>query len=146
VSVAVTPVRVVKAATAYFALVFGAGFVLGTIRVLWLVPRIGIRAAELLEMPLMLVAIVMASRFVHRRFLGAGSEREAVTSGLGALGQLLAAECVLAWITRRATPVEVLTSKDPVSGTVYYAMLGLFAALPWLRAHARNARRTRPAA
>jgi hypothetical protein len=39
--------KVLKAGALYFALVFGAGFVLGSIRVLWLVPRIGERTAEL---------------------------------------------------------------------------------------------------
>jgi hypothetical protein len=45
--------RILKAAAAYFALVFGTGFVLGTIRVLWVVPQLGLRNAELLEQPIM---------------------------------------------------------------------------------------------
>ena len=60
--------RVLKSAATYFALVFGAGFVFGAVRVTWLVPRLGERAAELAEMPLMFVVIVFAARFVVRRF------------------------------------------------------------------------------
>jgi hypothetical protein len=33
--------QIAKAAVLYFALVFGTGFVLGTIRTLWVVPRLG---------------------------------------------------------------------------------------------------------
>jgi hypothetical protein len=40
-----------KAGVVYFALVFGAGFVLGTIRTLWVVAFFGARKAELMEMP-----------------------------------------------------------------------------------------------
>jgi malate dehydrogenase len=40
-----------KAAVLYFALVFGAGFVLGPIRILWTVPRFGTRMAELMDTP-----------------------------------------------------------------------------------------------
>ena len=46
-----------KAGTAYFALVFGAGFVMGAIRVPLLVPRLGERVAELIEMPFMCIVI-----------------------------------------------------------------------------------------
>ena len=42
---------ILKAGVLYFALVFGAGFVLGTIRTLWVVPRVGTRKAELMETP-----------------------------------------------------------------------------------------------
>ena len=48
--------QVVKAGVLYFALVFGVGFVLGTIRTLLVVPRVGTRKAELMEMPIMLAA------------------------------------------------------------------------------------------
>jgi hypothetical protein len=39
---------IVKAGILYFALVFGAGFVLGPIRVFWVVPHLGERTAELM--------------------------------------------------------------------------------------------------
>lgn len=55
-----------KPAVAYFLLVFGAGFVLGTVRVLLILPLVGERAAELLEMPLMLTVIVFAARWMNR--------------------------------------------------------------------------------
>jgi type II secretory pathway component PulF len=60
--------RSLKPALLYFALVLGTGFVLGTIRVPFLVPRLGERYAELLEMPFLFVAIVLAARFIVRRF------------------------------------------------------------------------------
>lgn len=54
--------QMIKAGIYYFVLVFGAGFVLGTICVLWVVPKFGTRTAELLEMPLMLAVIILAAR------------------------------------------------------------------------------------
>ena len=38
-----------KAGVLYFALVFAAGFALGTIRTLWVMPRLGVSTAELIE-------------------------------------------------------------------------------------------------
>lgn len=57
--------HVVKAGAIYFALVFASAFVLRTIRVLWLVPTVGTRAAELLEMPLMLAVVIVAARWAR---------------------------------------------------------------------------------
>ena len=48
--------RTIEAGVLYFALVFGAGFVFGTIRTLWVVPRVGTKTAELMETPFMLAA------------------------------------------------------------------------------------------
>jgi len=53
----------VNAGALYFALVFGAGFVLGTVRTLWVVPRLGTRTAELMEMPIMLAVTILAARW-----------------------------------------------------------------------------------
>lgn len=59
-----------------FALVFGVGFVLGTVRVLWIAPQLGARAAELAEAPVMLVVIYFAARWIAKRFC-----RPAVSDG-----------------------------------------------------------------
>jgi len=59
--------QVVKAGVLYFALVFGAGFVLGTIRTLWVVPRVGTRTAELMAMPIMLAVTIVAARWTVLR-------------------------------------------------------------------------------
>lgn len=81
--------RILKSGFAYFALVFGAGFVLGAIRVPFLVPRLGVRTAELIEMPFMLVAVVLSARFVVRRFALQGSRQAPMAAGLLALAMLV---------------------------------------------------------
>ena len=59
--------QMVKAGVVYFALVFAVGFVLGAICTLWLVPRVGTRTAELMEMPIMLVVTIGAARWTVLR-------------------------------------------------------------------------------
>ena len=125
-------VLVLRAGAYYFAVVFGAGFLLGSIRIPFLVPRLGERVAELFEAPVMLWVIFLASRHVVRRFtLAAGAS---VAVGLVALALLLAAELVVtAAISGRSVSLYI-SSRDPVSGSVYLASLLLYAALPWLYA------------
>lgn len=120
----------VKAGLAYFALVFGAGFVMGVLRVTVLVPRLGERTAELSEMPLMFVVIVVAARFVVRRFDLPPSTPARLGTGLLALVLLLAAELVLAVALQQRSLAEYVASRDRVSGSVYLAMLAVFAVMP----------------
>jgi hypothetical protein len=124
---------VLRAGASYFALVFGAGFLLGSVRVPLLVPRLGERAAELLETPVMLVVIFVASRYVVRRF-GLTAETS-IFVGLLALALLAGAELVLSAAMGRS-----VLDRDPVSGSVFVASLLLYAALPWL--HARRTRKS----
>lgn len=125
--------RIFRPAAAYFALVFGAGFVLGILRVTWLVPRWGERAAELAEMPLMLVVIVVAARSVVRR---AAPRAASAWLGVGfaAVGLLLVAEFALAVALQARSLADYVASRDPVSGGVYLAMLLLMAWMPRLLA------------
>ncbi len=124
--------RIVKASAAYFAVVFGTGFVLGTIRTLWIVPRLGIRTAELLETPFMLVAIWLAGGWIGHRFRLEKRSVPRLVVGMFALAFLLAAEITMGITLQGLSLVEVFTTHDPVSGSLYYALLGLFAVMPWL--------------
>ncbi|BDC51554.1 hypothetical protein F183_A38700 [Bryobacterales bacterium F-183] len=124
----------------YFAAVFGAGFVLGPIRVLYLVPRLGERWAELLEMPVMWTVIVLAARWVvqrrrRRQRMAAG---EAAVVGAVAFVMLLAAEFGFVLWLRGISIGEYLATRDPMSGAVYYASLVGFAMMPWWFARRRE--------
>ncbi|HEV2493642.1 MAG TPA: hypothetical protein VG204_11305 [Terriglobia bacterium] len=124
--------RILKAATLYFALVFGTGFVLGTIRVLWIVTRLGERTAELAESPVMLAVSFLAARWVLRRLSLPSAPAVRLGVGLIALGFLVAAELAVVFWLRRLTLAEYAASRDPVSGTVYLASLAAFAVMPLL--------------
>ena len=120
----------VKAGAAYFGLVFGAGFLLGSVRVPFLVPRFGERVAELLEMPIQLVVIVFAARYVVRRFALPAAVSVRLRVGLLALGLAIAAELLLAAAMSGGQVGQYLAARDPVSGSVYLVMLLVFALLP----------------
>lgn len=122
--------QIVKAGSLYFAVVFGAGFVLGPIRILWIVPRLGTRVAELLEAPIMLAVTIVAARWIVRRFAVPQTPSSRVGMGCVALVLMLLAEFSLVLWLRDLSIAEYLASRDHVAGTVYYATLGLFAVMP----------------
>ncbi len=125
-----TVLQTLKAGAAYFALVFGAGFVLGVIRELWAVPRFGARAAELMEMPIMLGVIVVAASWIIARAGLSDAVAVRIAMGLIALALLLAAEFSLVIWLRGLTIEEYVAARDPVSGAVYVAMVALYAMMP----------------
>ena len=122
----------VQATLLYFAFVMGTGFVLGAIRVPYLVPRLGERHAELLEMPLMVVAIVLAVRAVVRRFDRAPDRCVRLKVGFSALALIVCSELLLATVLQSRSLAEYVASRDPLSGAVYLGMLLLFACMPAL--------------
>lgn len=120
-----------RAGWLYFLTVFGAGFVLGVIRVLLLIPRMGVRTAELIELPFMVLVTIVAARWVVLRFTISAVRHAPLRVGLFALSLLIAAEIGLGSL-RGATPSEYLTGRDPVSGPAYFAALALFGLMPVL--------------
>jgi hypothetical protein len=125
-------------ALAYFALVFGAGFVLGTARVLWIAPQFGAQAAELAEAPVMLVVIFFAARWITNRFTIPSSATMRLGVGLFALACLLAVEFTFVLWLQGITIRESIANRDPVSGAVYAASLILFALMPFLVSRPRQ--------
>jgi hypothetical protein len=125
-------VQLMKPGVVYFALVFMAGFVLGPIRELWAVPRFGVRMAELMEMPIMFVVIVLAARWTVRKLAVPGTPSRRLCTGLVALGLLLVAEFTVVLGLRGLTVEQYVAERDPVAGTAYAVMLGVFAIMPLL--------------
>lgn len=130
--------RILRAAVLYFLLVFGAGFVLGTGRVLFLVPLLGERAAELLEIPLMLGVIVFAARWIVRHSLEDRRLISTLSVGFIAMGLVLIADLTVGMLLRGMSAAEVFLHRDPVTGAAYYASLVLFAAMPALLARLKR--------
>ena len=130
--------REFQAGLVYFALVFGVGFALGSIRVPILVPRMGVRYAELLEMPFMFVAVLLSARYIVGRYRLPSVLSVRLGVGLIALALLLTAELLLNTLVVGQSPAEYVASRDPVSGTSYLVMLGLFAVMPWLVRNPRH--------
>jgi hypothetical protein len=132
--------RPVAAGAVYFAVVFAAGFVLGSVRVLLVVPRTGVRAAELAEAPLMLWVTIVAARFVVRRFAMPPVLLTRLVTGCTALGLLLLAELGMVVLVQQQTLGGYVASRDPVSGSVYVGLLCLYALMPAILARRPAAR------
>lgn len=122
----------ILAGTGYFAAVFAVGFLLGTIRVLFVVPLIGDSRAELVEMPLMLIAVFLAARWIVLRFnlpVGAAGR---LPPGCIALALMLSGEWLVMTFLRNQTFAEYLASRNFLALSMYALSLLAFALMPWL--------------
>jgi hypothetical protein len=129
-----------RAALLYFAMVLGTGFVLGMVRVPFIVPRLGARWAELAEMPIMAVVIYVSAGYVLKRYPAIQSRDRALAVGSGALALSVLAELGLALAIQSQNLAQFIASRDKVSGSVYLAMLVSFALMPYLRLKLRTSR------
>lgn len=123
----------IRASFLYFALVMGAGFLLGSVRVLFVVPHLGERWAELAEMPIMAMVIFVAAGYILRRYPEGQTRGRALVVGFTALALSVSAELVLAVVLQSQSLAEYLASRDKISGSVYLVMLVAFALMPRLR-------------
>jgi hypothetical protein len=86
--------RTLKAGVVYFLLIFAVGWILGPIRELWAVAHFGRMATMLSEAFIMLVATIVATRWVIRRFHVSRTLPATISMGILAIGLLLPAEIV----------------------------------------------------
>ena len=124
--------RALKAGVIYFLLMFAVGWVLGPIRELWAVLRFGRVIALLFEAVFMLIAMIVSSRWVMRRFEVLQTLRSTIPMGLVALGILTPAEIAGVLWARRLPLQEYLASFVTAPGVISLVMFLLFAAMPSL--------------
>jgi hypothetical protein len=119
-----------KIGVLYFMLVFGAGFLLGPIRILWVAPKVGNRAAELLECPVMILVTFVAARWIVVRFRVSKSFAVRLGIGVFALALLIGAEIGVGMGLRGMSLSGIIMNRDPVSGSAYFLSLVLFGLMP----------------
>jgi ABC-type uncharacterized transport system permease subunit len=102
--------RTFGAAAAYFGLVFSIGFILGTLRVLWVIPWLGEGLAVALELPVILTASWLVCGWTMRRFSPDPALRARLALGGIAFAMLMAAEALLGIVGLGRTLAEHLAS------------------------------------
>jgi hypothetical protein len=95
--------RVALAILLYFGVVFGAGFLLGPIRVVWLEPRLGLIVAAACEAPFLLMAMLVAARWVPRVLNIRREPKTLILVGIGALVLLQIADFTVGFWLRGIT-------------------------------------------
>jgi len=124
----------------YFGIVFASGFVLGVFRVLVLLPRMPERQAELLEMPLMLVVVLLAARYLVTHNQERLTWRACLGIGVCSLLLMVCTEFTVVLGLRGMTVATYLDSRDWVSGGAYIVSLIIFALAPlgWFTVRSRS--------
>ncbi len=124
--------RIASAAIAYWAMVFALGFVLGAIRVLWVIPLVGLMPATMLELPVILAASWFAAGWLVRRFAIVVSG-DALAVGALAFAILMVAECALAAALAGQSPAEWLARLNQPHALLGLAGQAAFALMPFWR-------------
>jgi hypothetical protein len=127
-----------KAGLAYFVVAFGFGFLLGTFRMLVIVPAVGEISAVMLEMPIMLAISWFSSRWLIGRFsVPDGLAPRLVMGGL-AFAILMFAEVGLSILGFGRTFAEHLASYRQIAS--FMGLLGqlAFASFPAIQLSVRR--------
>lgn len=123
-----------RAGVAYFAIVFAAGFIFGTIRVLAVAPLTGATIAVLIELPFMLTFAWFVCRRLGRRFALPPSIRSGFVMGVTAFILLMIAEYMLARALGGVSLQTYLAEFLTLPGAIGLAGQVGFAVMPLLQA------------
>jgi hypothetical protein len=131
---------VLKAGATYFAIVYVVGFLLGTMRVFLLVPRVGETVAVLLEAPVILGASWIVSRWSVSRFAVQTAAAPRFAMGGIAFGLLIVAETALSILVVGTSWMKLLEVYRSVPGIIGLAAQAVFGLLPFVQALLENRR------
>lgn len=121
----------------YFLIVFGVGFLVGPVRVLYVEPRVGATVAVMLETPALLVAMLVGARLATR---WSGVARDGATLlavGFAALVLQQIADIGVGIALRGVTITGYFDQFATAPGMIYGALLIVFVAMPFLTCRLR---------
>ena len=125
--------RAATAGLVYFGLVFAVGFLLGTLRVLVLVPRLGETTAVITELPLMLAVSWLTCQWVVVRLEVAPVLATRAVMGAVAFALLMLAELAVATLGLGRSFSEHVAHYREASASLGLAAQIAFALLPSLQ-------------
>lgn len=123
-----------KAAFAYFAIVFAIGFVLGTLRVVALAPHLGDALAVVVELPLMLAISWMSCSWIINHFSVPRAWTPRLTMGGVAFCVLIGAEIGVSVFGFKRSIVEHFATYQTASsimGLLGQIAFALFPVIQW---------------
>ena len=120
----------IKAGILYFAIVFAAGFLLGTLRLFILLPLTGEFAAVALELPVMLIISWLACRRLVARFSVPAMVSQRLAMGVLAFCLLMLAEVGLSVLAFNRSGAEYLALLQTAPGLLGLAGQIAFALFP----------------
>lgn len=124
--------RALQAGLAYFLVVFVAGFLLGTVRTLLVLPHVGVLTAVALELPVILAVSWIACGWALRRFDVPDRRAPRVVMGATAFALLMAGEVSISMLLAGRTLADhvdlyrTLPALLGLAGQIVYAVLPLF--------------------
>lgn len=124
-----TAPSIIGAGALLFALVFAAGFALGTLREVVLVHVMARATAILLEIPVMLAIAFLAARFVNTR-MGLGAFGEKLGTGLVAFLLLQAGEIAVGTFAYGRPAAEVVGQYGTLGGLAQLAIQSVVIVFP----------------
>lgn len=142
---------VLKAATIYFAVVYGIGFLLGAVRVLLLLPLVGEIAAVLFETPVMLLVSWIAAQWSSRIFSVPAKLPPRAVMGVVAFALLILGELAVSSLVFGRSWGDTLATYRSLPGILGLSAQVVFALMPLAQAlllcrRRSSSRRYRPEA
>lgn len=122
-----------KAGSAYFGIIFAVGFVLGTIRVLALVPQFGELTSGLIELPIILTASWIICGRLIIRFSVPAIWQSRLTMGVVAFVLLMIAELLLSALLFGNSINQHLNNYLTLNSALGLAGQLIFAAFPLMQ-------------
>ncbi len=122
--------QIVWAGALYFLVTYAAGFVFGTVRELFVVPRLGQLTATLIETPVMLAVTYFAASWIIGRFADPPAFGERAAIGAIGFALLMAAEILFSGMIRGWSFEAWVGHLKTSDGAISMVLFVLFAIMP----------------